>query len=289
FDRRGAVHEHVVGYLASLAECGLSVVLVTNSARLQPDAMRRLQTLCAGVLVRRNIGYDFGAWREAITQLRLPRPETECLVLANDSVYGPLHPLRETFEKIRLDDAAVWGLTESWQMGYHLQSYFLVFNARAVQSQAWAGFWHAVRPAPSKHWVIRRYELGLTQTMLRAGFDCQAVWPYERLVGAVDALLFTPETEGDKRDGDPLVAARVKQASRIRSSAVGRVPLNPTSDLWRQLLCNGFPFIKRELLRDNPTKVDDLSEWRGIVSATAELDLSPILLDLKRTLRNRSP
>jgi lipopolysaccharide biosynthesis protein len=289
FHRRGAVHEHVARYLASLAEAGLSVVLVSNSGRLTAEAKATLRPLCAAVLIRRNIGYDFGAWREAIEHFGLPRPDTEMLVLANDSVYGPLQPLRETLDRIRLEEAPVWGLTESWQTGYHLQSYFLAFGPRALQSEAWAQFWKRVRPAPSKHWVIRQYEVGLTQAMIRGGFDCKAVWPYDSLIGDLDPALFVQSEEDDREREDPLIEARMKHANIIRSASVRRVPLNPTSDLWRQLLRNKYPFIKRELLRDNPTMIADISEWQAIVSETGAADLGAILLDLKRTLRNRAP
>jgi lipopolysaccharide biosynthesis protein len=288
FHSRGAVHEHVMHYLTSLAEAGLSVVFVSNSGRLEPDALARVRAVCDAVLVRRNIGYDFGAWREALDHLGLPRPDTEMILLANDSVYGPLQPLDTILERIRLDEAPFWGLTESWQMGYHLQSYFLAFGPRALQSEAWARFWRQVRPAPSKHWVIRHYELGLSQAMIGAGFDCKAVWPYESLIKDLDMALFADEANEEK-DRDPLLAARLQHASQIRTSSVGRVPLNPTSDLWRQLLRGRYPFIKRELLRDNPTRIADIADWQSIASETASRDLSPILLDLKRTLRNRAP
>ena len=288
FHRRGAVHEHVTHYLKSLAAAGLSVVFVSNSERLDPDALARVRTLCDAVLVRRNIGYDFGAWREAIQHLGLPRQDTELLLLANDSVYGPLQPLSAVLERIRVDEAPFWGLTESWQMGYHLQSYFLAFGPRALHSDAWTQFWNQVRPAPSKRWVIRHYELGLSQIMIRSGFDCKAVWSYESLVKDVDPALFAEAVKDDKEQ-DPLLAARLKHANQIRVSSVGRVPLNPTSDLWRQLLQKQYPFIKRELLRDNPTRIADIADWQSIAAETATEDFSSILLDLKRTLRNRAP
>ncbi len=88
---------------------------------------------------------------------------------------------------------------------------------------------------------------------------------------------------------DPLVQARRKHVLRLREAIAGRTPLNPTSDLWRQLLLARFPFIKRELLRDNPTGVPDVVEWRDVATTIAELSLVPIERDLQRTLKNRAP
>src|SRR5690348_13729704 len=59
FDRRGEVREHVLHYVSGLGRAGFEIVFVTNSGRLRPDAQERLRALCAAILVRRNIGYDF--------------------------------------------------------------------------------------------------------------------------------------------------------------------------------------------------------------------------------------
>jgi hypothetical protein len=67
------------------------------------------------------------------------------------------------------------------------------------------------------------------------------------------------------------------------------VALNPTSDLWRQLLLSGFPFIKRELLRDNPTMVEDVGGWIEVVRDILAADPEPILHDLRTMLKGGAP
>ena len=64
--------------------------------------------------------------------------------------------------------------------------------------------------------------------------------------------------------------------------------MNPTGELWRQLLLAGFPFIKRELLRSNPARVADLADWRDVVAQTSAVDLGPIEQQLRRELRDRA-
>ncbi len=238
FDAAGAVRPDVLRYLGTLREAGFSVAVVSNSGALRPEAMRRLQGVCAGVLVRRNIGYDFCAWREALEWLDLPRRDTALVLIANDSVYGPLRPLAPVLARIASDDADVWGLTDSHQIRFHLQSYFFAAGPMALRSEAWRRFWRNVRPVPSKRAMILRYEVGLTQCLARAGLRCRAVWPTE------------PR----------------------------RQQVNPTHEMWRQLLDAGFPFIKRELLRHNPARVPDVAEWREAVGAG--VDLAEIERDL---------
>ena len=289
WDGAGDVREHVMHQIRSFAAAGLSVVFVTNSGFLRPAALELLKTLCAGVLVRRNVGYDFGAWREGFERLALPRVETTLVAMANDSVYGPVQPMREVIDAIDFNKADVWGLTESWQSRYHLQSYFIAFSPRVVASPAWTTFWAGVRPTWAKHWLVRLYEIGLTQALLKAGFSCRAVWPYQALIRDIDPDLLIDWREGGPNLADPVIQVRQRHARRLRAAVAERVALNPTSDLWRQLLHAKFPFLKRELLRDNPSGVPDVAEWRDVAAQFKATHLAPIERDLQRTLKNRAP
>ena len=259
FDRRGGVRPHVRNYVATLQQCGFSVVFVTNSGRLREDSLAFLRPLCAGIMVRRNVGYDFGAMREGLDFLRLPRPNTEMVLIANDSVYGPLRPLDPLLARIDFDRADVWGATESWQTRYHLQSYFMIAGRRALESEVWRRFWAQVRPVQSKRWVVSRYEVGLTQALVRGGLRCAAVCsPTIELVGRVDPA---PDGAAARRRRVCQRSERCRLAAAMPGwiSGHGAVALPPVEpDLGfvggSAALQAGYPFLKRELLRDNPER-----------------------------------
>lgn len=292
FDSRGVVRAQLLDYMRELAANGRSVVVVSNAGRLRPEAVTALREICAAVIVRRNIGYDFGAWADAINHLGLPRVDTEELILANDSVFGPLLPLGDVLMRFNYAKADIYGLTESWQVRYHLQSFFLAFGPAALRAPVFAKFWRSVRPVPVKTYIVKAYEIGITQAMVKGGLRCAALWPYERLLKGLDrssleALIEDAETNAGKLD--PLVRNRKHQALRLRDAMSRRIALNPTSDLWRQLLLTGFPFIKRELLRENPTRVEDVSDWQDIVRDVLVADPDPILADLRTMLKGGAP
>ena len=292
FDRRGIVRPQLLDYMRDLQENGRTIVLVSNAGRLKPAAMQALQEICTAVIVRRNSGYDFGAWRDAIDFLELPRQETKEIICANDSVFGPLLPLGDVLRRLNYAKADVWGLTESWQVRYHLQSFFLAFGPTALHSEAFRKFWKSVRPVPAKSYIVRAYEVGVTQAMMKGGLRCAALWGYESLLKLVnreeiEKLLLAEEGEISKVD--PVQTSRKRQILRIRAGVARRVALNPTSDLWRQLLLSGFPFIKRELLRDNPTKVEDVGDWVEVVRDSLAADPEPILQDLRTMLKGGAP
>ncbi len=292
FDGNGAVRSQLLDYMRELQENGRSVVFVTNAGQLQPRAMAALQAICSAVIVRRNIGYDFGAWRDAIDFLGLPRTETEEIIFANDSVFGPLAPLGDILRRLDYTKADIWGLTESWQLRYHLQSFFLAFGPAALRSEAFRDFWDSVRPVPVKSFIVHAYEVGVTQAMVKGGLRCAALWSYEGLMRAANSeglekLLVAEENEF--RRNDPIHITRKLHVLRIRDGVARRVALNPTSDLWRQLLLSGFPFIKRELLRDNPTRVEDVGDWVAVVRDELGADPEPILADLRTMLKGGAP
>jgi hypothetical protein len=279
FDPDGAVRPDVLGYVAALRSAGFSVVVVSNSGRLVPEDAAALRGLCAAVLVRRNSGRDFAAWREAMGRLGLPRVETRRLLLANDSVCGPLAPLEPLLA--RMDDAAdMWGMTDSEELGWHLQSFFLLVGSGVFRSKAWQRFWRGVRPMPSKLLTILWYEVGLSRYLTRAGFRLRALFPVRQ---------YSPSPcgrglggGGGARDGfddgataasppppNPLLQGEGEKFNRhhpsqnhhfqpdIQSHQPQGRPLNPTLSSWQALRAAGFPFVKRSVLRTDPNAIPD--------------------------------
>jgi len=256
YDTAGEVSEAARSYLAALRAAGLSVLFASNAAELQPSALAAVRDLCDGVLVRRNFGLDFAAWRAGIEHWSLPRADTRMLLLVNDSLLGPFAPLRPLLDRLDFAEADVWAATESRQRRWHLQSFFLAVGPRAMASPAWAAFWAGVRPVRSKEWVIAHCELGFARRMRAGGLRCRAVWPYPAILARYHA---------DAATG--ISAAERRQRARIdRFLSRGRA-LNPSADLWRQLLRLGFPFVKRELLGRNPAAVADVADWEAEAEA----------------------
>jgi hypothetical protein len=292
FDGAGRVRPQLIDYVRQLRENGRSVVFVSNSGALAPASIAALQPHCAGIIIRRNRGYDFGAWCDAVEHLGLPRIGTEEVIFANDSVFGPLTQLGPTLGRLDYGKTDIWGLTESWQYRYHLQSFFMAFGPTALRDPAFAKFWGGIKPVPSKLYIIRSYEIGITQKMMKAGLRCAAMWPYHELLESVDYdslddLITQAETDTGKVD--PILRNRKAQIIHLRDCIARRIALNPTADLWRQLLVSGFPFIKRELLRENPTQVEDVSDWMALVREKLNFDPKPILEDLRLMMKDRAP
>lgn len=290
FDAQGRVVPTTRDFIRALGAAGLSVVFVTNSGTIQEEDKAFLRAHCAAVLIRRNIGYDFGAWRDALDTLGLPRAETRAIYMVNDSVYGPFGDLRPLLDAIDFSRAGLWGITESWQHHYHLQSFFLACGDSAIRSRAWSRFWRSVRPIPCKDWVIRHCEIGFTRALARGGVTSAALYPNTALLddAELERLEQLVAADDESAGQDARLHAEAEHADRILRCAQRQpIPLNPSIDLWRQLLRAGYPFVKRELLLRNPTKVTDVFAWEEVVSTNLQVDPAPLAREIRRSLGPR--
>lgn len=194
----------------SLVDYGYPVVLVSACEDPRPLEWPSEKPANLTVLRRPNIGYDFGSWAAALNWN--PRiAAADQVLLLNDSLAGPFRPIDHLLRRFDESAADVWGLTDSTQLGQaHLQSYCLGFKGDCLQEAPLARFWRDIRVERCRDDIIRRYELGLGRLLQQEHFVIEAAFRYHRTVG---------------------------QAR------------NPTIHGWRRLLDDGFPFVKRELLR----------------------------------------
>lgn len=171
----GDVPPHVKVHLEGLRPLVDRLVLVSNSV-IDRASRQQVSDICDKVIERSNVGWDFGAWRDAIKDEELDR--WDHVLLTNSSVIGPLHPLQPIFEEMEQRQLDFWGMIQSKQFAPHLQSYFLAFSNRVVVSESWSRFWASVSDTTSKNRVILQGEIGLTQRLAAAGFCYDAWFPF---------------------------------------------------------------------------------------------------------------
>jgi len=211
----GQLKAHATCHIQHLLDVGLNVVLIFNTdlsaSELIIDA--GLEARVSGVLVRDNLGFDFGAWAHAYSLL--DSKEWQRLYLVNDSVVGPLEQsgFLDMMKRIRSCKSDFLGLTESLAPIRHLQSYFLVFNHTALCSPTFAKLMGGVLNFPHKGQVVDVYEVRFTQLLSAAGLRFEAIFP---------AL------SDDIHNADD------------------------TSARWEKLISAGFPYLKTRIIQQLP-------------------------------------
>ena len=283
YDRRGRVHDYVIYYLKALVEAGFEIIFVSNSPRVFRKNVPTIRPICSLILRRKNIGYDFGAYKDGF--FAIPDPtQLDALIFANDSAYGPFSNLAALLARCD-DSAAIWGITDSWDIRFHLQSYFLLCKREALTNPWMVAFWRKARYFQSKRVVVRRYEVRLTQEAIRAGLRCAALFPHRRVVEALSSAVLNDKLL--ERDG---ISDQHRAFLRRVYEAIDRgAPVNTTHFFWDYLIGElGCPFLKRELLAANPMHVPFLNQWRRIIENTTDYDTDLIAQHLEATIRNRA-
>jgi lipopolysaccharide biosynthesis protein len=239
FDSEGHVEDYVIRYLRKLRQLDFTIIFITPSA-IDKHAKDLLLQICHDVITRRNEGLDFGSWATAFA--KYGDQLAGDLLLANDSVYGPIGDLHNALDVLMSNDADFYGWVESLDVAKHLQSWFMVFKPHVHRSQAFRSVMALPFSRLTKREIIERAEVGLTTALVQAGFRCCAAYR----------------------------ASEAGTLSKLHS-------FNPSHFLWRELVTSGrVPFIKVELLRDNPLNVPDVYAWQPVVSQI-EPEIVPLM------------
>jgi hypothetical protein len=149
----------------------------------------------------------------------------------------------------------VFAATDSVSGGrYHLQSYFLALGPRALDVLLpELDRRVAEQVGATKLTLIQRFEVGLSEYGLAAGLTTEVFCGLRALDD---------------------VATRLSPPDPRRISRLATTVMNLTHHFWRTTVAKGLPFLKVELLRDNPVEVD-IGGWQQVVTGAC----TPLLIE----------
>ncbi|MES1219901.1 MAG: rhamnan synthesis F family protein, partial [Bacteroidota bacterium] len=247
----GTVDEYVFYYLKAINEAGFSIAFVSTSP-LKEECVRRLEEFAFLIIEKENNCPDFGAWKIGLTLLNWGSGLNSVL-LANDSVFGPFYDLTKIMDSMR-KRFDVWGMTDSYEIEYHIQSYFLYFNKKAVNSHCWSTFWKDIDFQLPLNEVIHRYEVGISQVFIKEKFR----------VGAYAGI-------------DVVKKSAVQQHTHINAALA----------YWKMLIEQyEFPFLKRKIIiswkeinEDNWNKglYINVGSWRRFLAGNTKYPVNNIV------------
>jgi lipopolysaccharide biosynthesis protein len=174
----GRLKAHVRHYLAALRRHKIQPVLIVAADQEFRDVDESLLALLNGLYVRQNAGYDFAAWAHVLRQ-NPALLSADILYLINDSMIGPLSEKKfaELLIRVRSSTNDVIGVTDSYERGWHIQSYFIALKSAALASPALRTFLMNVKNLSSKVDVVNRYETRLAPCLQAAGLRCEVLFP----------------------------------------------------------------------------------------------------------------
>jgi lipopolysaccharide biosynthesis protein len=248
FDKHGVIDDYVVFYLTKLYELGCAIIFVSTCNKMSQNEIDKIKNIVSKIIIRRNIGYDFGSYAVGF-QIASLHPGFDKYIITNDSVYGPLANLEKLITKIDEGNIDALGITDSWQQAYHLQSYFLILNKKVISHKSVIYFWRNILFSNNKKFIIKKYEVGFSQLLLSLGFKIEAYCKYDDISRFVI-----------KRKLSAYNSPKQQLHHHYHT-------YHNSSHFFWDILITDFdcPFVKTELLRDNPTKITNIWSWQDLL------------------------
>jgi lipopolysaccharide biosynthesis protein len=272
YDRDDIVDNYVYHYLRELQKNSSDLIFVSTAQLMEKD-LETLSNYCSKIIVRENIGYDFMSYKIGLEQI--DDNNYDEVLICNDSVYGPLYPIDELFESMRSNKCDFWGITDNTDMSYHIQSYFMLVKKPVLQSKAFKEFWKNVEVLDNKDEIIKRYEVGFSQTLINEGF-IPAVSTHFQATKIQKLSIFMSKFTPAK------IVKKLKSILTGQAQIIRIGKINATHYFWKDLLISGhIPFVKIELLRDNPMNVD-IEDFETTISHNYDYDITLVTNHLQR-------
>ena len=186
----------------------------------------------------------------------------------NDSTYGPFFPLREVLNAANPARCDVWGITDSWEGGFHVQTYFILFFKRALASPEFARFWRRLPYVNSKSWI--REELR-DEAEPAAGAAAAQRGSAVPLLGRWWSASCRPwKATPQRKTSRP----RTRRSSTTFSpTCCSARRFNSTHYFWDALITDfRAPFIKRDLLLKNPQGIVHVWRWADLIARQCDYD-----------------
>lgn len=201
--------KNVIAYVSELSKCYDAVIVITTqfiveNMNMLPENVSLIKTI--------NSCHDFGLHFRVLHNLDITGIEE--IGLFNDSCYV-LKPLKDAITRLRNGTDDVLGLTDSHEVTWHLQSYFVIFRGAALPDLI--DFVKNALMYPikmmNKWYVIKNFEIGLSIYMLKHRHRIRALYPVQQVLTA---------------------------PSRLNSLGT-----NTSYTCWDRLLALGFPLLKK--------------------------------------------
>jgi lipopolysaccharide biosynthesis protein len=115
----------------------------------------------------------------------------------------------------------------------HLQSAFLAFQKPVIQSDAFQSFWNQLESWPRKRDLIKKYEVGLTVSLQKAGFKIESLYTQH----ANGNILHTAWQELIETKNFPFL-----KVSLLRDN-----PMHQEIDAWEQVISERNPVLAAQI------------------------------------------
>ncbi len=245
YDKEGLFDEYVFFLISELRTISERIICVING-EVQAQCQDRLISECDDVIIRENIGFDAGAYKQILLDY-LKNEELlqyDELVFCNDTFFGPFVPFKYIFKEMENKVCDYWGVSfDSCSVFSHIQSYFLVFKKEIILNNVIVEFFSKKKESDFASFqnVCISFEIDLYRYLSSMGYKPQA------FIGNLEYDIFCNVNLSLKFNFLPVM--------KKKSFALNRTPLPDLED--------GIKYINDRYLYDTKMIVDYVERTYG--------------------------
>ncbi|QUB95274.1 rhamnan synthesis F family protein [Leptotrichia sp. oral taxon 218] len=183
YDKDGIVDNYIPTLFDGLQGFYDKLCFVANG-KLQEEGRKKVEKYVTDFIVRENKGFDVWGYKEGLEFYGWEELENyDEIILMNYTIFGPIYPFSEMFEKMNKKDLDFWGITkhhkvdedifETCKYGYipeHIQSSFLVIRNSLLKTKDYQDMWENMPMINSYAESVGLYEVIFTKEFNEKGY-----------------------------------------------------------------------------------------------------------------------
>ena len=225
YDKDGIVDDYVPYFLEKFKPYCEEICTVVNGT-VTEESRKKLEKYSNVVFERENTGFDSGAYKYGIKHYGYEKlKEYDELILANLTMFGPTYSPQELFDTMEKRDCDFWGITKHPASKYsmagikiceHVQSYFLVYNKKLLNSKDFEIYWETLQTATNYEEAVAFFELRTTQFFKDRGYKADSFIELEKYISQMEdkESYFYPLIQQIKEDRMPFIKRKIFQCSK---------------------------------------------------------------------------
>ena len=169
---------------------GYEVMIISNGPISLID-IQNLKKSCWKIIVRKNIGYDFGGYRCGLNFLKTLIVPINKLMLINDSIWFPIIDHSKFISN--LEDAvsdfggAVYIENEKNIINSIVLSYWMLFNKNIIYKKLFWKFWEDYIPTSNKTLTVKLGERGISRYLINSGVQVDGLFTTKKFLAIIKA------------------------------------------------------------------------------------------------------
>ncbi len=266
YSSQNIVSEREQRTLLALQKVGYQTCLVMNvnekGAAINYD-LEENRKFFDVICLRKNIGYDLGAYRDILEFLKSQtKTQGKKIYFMNNSVIWFPEMIKSYFKELRTLEADVFAASVSNQYLEHIQTFLFGAGTESgvLAIQDWL---FSIKNWRLKRTIVARGELG-TNGILRSNLRV-ATFPSDSLVKKMALMKLANKSAVLKKLTS---SGTLQRLQRNQEFAFSGIPVNPSHSFWLENLEAGFPGIKIDLIKNNPSGIQD---YPDLVAKLVEL------------------